>query len=114
MFNHIHEHDLTAGLAGLPEDKRELVRDLAWYYDNLGALVVHEIVDVAPIAGYLGGSVIVMWEQLSPLVDAERERRKDWADPARWQAYFENLYLLVRESRPSTFRSVQRTWRLPS
>ncbi|OEJ21928.1 hypothetical protein AR457_39010 [Streptomyces agglomeratus] len=36
--------DLSAGLAGLSEDEWSLVRDLAWFYDNLGALVMHEVV----------------------------------------------------------------------
>jgi hypothetical protein len=50
--------DLTQGLEALPEAMREPVRRLAWFYDNLGALVTHGVVDVAPVSGYLGPSVV--------------------------------------------------------
>jgi hypothetical protein len=87
--------DLSAGLEGLPESERDLVRELAWFYDNLGALVTHGVVDIEPVSGYLGGSVISVWERLEPLVQAERVKRarNDLPDPNRWQEYFENLYL---------------------
>ncbi|QQM38060.1 hypothetical protein [Streptomyces liliifuscus] len=55
----VHERlpgcDLSAGLDGVPEAERELVRELAWFYDNLGALVAHGVVDIEPVSGYLGG-----------------------------------------------------------
>ena len=41
--------DLSLGLDGLPEDKKALVRDLGWFYDNLGALVAHGVIDIAPV-----------------------------------------------------------------
>ncbi|MEV0174511.1 hypothetical protein AB0I00_25735 [Streptomyces sp. NPDC050803] len=116
----VHEElpscDLTLGLAGLPEDGQELVRELAWYYDNLGALVAHGVVDVEPVSGYLGGSVISVWEHMEPLVAVERARRaeSDLPDPNRWQAYFENLYHLVRETPAKQARARSRLWRLPS
>jgi hypothetical protein len=112
-FRHIQDFDLSRGLDGLPERELSLVREIAWYYDNLGALVAHGVVDVDPVAGYLGGSVIEMWERMAPLVEAERQRRSKSADPGRWQVYFENLYLLVREQGPETFRVRSARWRLP-
>ncbi|WP_043457645.1 DUF4760 domain-containing protein [Streptomyces fulvoviolaceus] len=99
----VHEQlpacNLAAGLEGLPESERDLVRELAWFYDNRGALVTHGVVDIEPVSGYLGGSVISVWERLEPLVQAERAKRarNDLPDPNRWQEYFENLYHLVRE-----------------
>ncbi|MEU1519946.1 hypothetical protein ABZ490_48885 [Streptomyces sp. NPDC005811] len=76
----VHEElpgcDLGLGLEGLPEEGRDLVRELAWYYDNLGALVAHGVVDIDPVSGYLGGSVISVWEHMEPLVRAERARRE--------------------------------------
>jgi hypothetical protein len=112
VFHELPGCDVSRGLAGLPEDERELVRDLAWFYDNLGALVAHEIVDVEPVAGYLGGSVIAVWERLAPLVSVERGRRGNSADPLRWQAYFENLYVLVQERPLGSFRSGSPRWKL--
>jgi hypothetical protein len=93
----IHElstDDLRAGLAGLPEDQRQQVRDLVWYYDNLGAFVVHRIVDAALVAGYMGGSIIDVWEKLLPLVEADRVNRATIGrtDHKHWLEYFEYLY----------------------
>jgi hypothetical protein len=114
-FVHVElpKHDVSAGLIGLPEDERILVRDLAWYYDNLGALVAHGVVDIAPVSGYLGGAVLKVWEDLHPLVEAERGKRVDrGADPQRWQIYFENLYHLVKAEPPQRARAKQKLWRL--
>ncbi|KUN81119.1 hypothetical protein AQJ66_24460 [Streptomyces bungoensis] len=62
---------------------------MAWYYDNLGALVTHGVVEVEPVFGYLGGSVISVWERIEPLVTVERARRmhSGLPDPDRWQQY---------------------------
>ena len=104
--------DLSEGLAGLPQEMRVPVRELMWFYDNLGALVAHGIVDLEPVAGYLGGSVLVCWTRLEPLVDAERDRRRRFPDPGRWQDYFENLNRLVDEYGPQRARGELDLWRL--
>ncbi|MFD4740707.1 hypothetical protein ACFWNQ_25575 [Streptomyces virginiae] len=114
----VHEElpacDLSLGLAGLPAEGQELVRELAWYYDNLGALVTHGVVEIEPVSGYLGGSVVTVWEKMEPLVAVERARRarNSLPDPNRWQEYFENLYHLVREVPPERARAESRSWRL--
>ncbi|MEU7484264.1 hypothetical protein [Streptomyces sp. NPDC042319] len=116
----VHEElpacDLSRGLAGLPEEGRDLVRELGWYYDNLGALVAHGVVQVEPVSGYLGGSVISVWEHVEPLVAVERARRAQSAlpDPNRWLEYFENLYHLVRELPAEQARARTQLWRLPA
>ncbi|WP_037624143.1 DUF4760 domain-containing protein [Streptomyces aureus] len=115
----VHEQlpgcDLSAGLDGVPGAHRELVRELAWFYDNLGALVAHGVVDIEPVSGYLGGSVISVWEGMRPMVEAERAKRAGNAmpDPNRWQEYFENLYHLVREIPADQARAKTELWRLP-
>ncbi|MFE1556708.1 hypothetical protein ACFW6V_17220 [Streptomyces sp. NPDC058734] len=116
VFRDLPHCDPSAGLAGLPQDKQELVRDLAWYYDNLGALVTHGVVDLGPVSGYLGGSVINMWEGIAPFIEAERAQREaaQMADIVRPQVYFENLYHLVRKNLPATARAAEPLWRLPS
>jgi len=104
--------DLAVGLEGLPPDMQVPVRDLMWFYDNLGALVAHGIVDLEPVAGYLGGSVLECWTRLAPLVRAERERRAKFHDPGRWQDYFENLNQLVLDYGPARARRELELWRL--
>ena len=103
---------LAGGLEALPHDRRQPVRDLMWFYDNLGALVSHGIVDLEPIAGYLGGSVRLCWDRLAPLIEAERSRREAFPDPSRWQEYFENLDRLVKDYGPWRARRHSEHWRI--
>ncbi|WP_432043412.1 DUF4760 domain-containing protein [Streptomyces cadmiisoli] len=104
--------DLSQGLSAVPEVHRRQVLDLCWFYDNLGALVAHGVVPIAPVSGYLGGSVIETWEIVRPMALAERERRRrrGFRDPERWQAYYENLYHLVLETRPDEARTNAPEW----
>ncbi|WP_404197242.1 DUF4760 domain-containing protein [Streptomyces tauricus] len=115
VFEQLPDWDLAAGMEGLPEVERNLIRELAWFYDNLGALVTHGVVDIEPVSGYLGGSVISVWERMEPLVRVERAKRAQNAlpDPNRWQEYFENLYHLVRKMPPPQARAQSHLWRLP-
>jgi hypothetical protein len=113
VYHDLGSHDLSRGLAALPEDKQATVRELAWFYDNLGALVVHNIVDIELVSGYLGTSVVMAWERLQPLVVVERQvRAQATTDPLRWQRYFENLATLVQEVDPEKARARSKHWRL--
>ncbi|MEV6107018.1 hypothetical protein AB0M28_20220 [Streptomyces sp. NPDC051940] len=116
VFRHLPTWNISAGMEGLPEAERNLIRDLAWFYDNLGALVAHGVVGIRPVSGYLGGSVISVWEQMEPLVRVERAKRSQMGlpDPDRWQEYFENLYHLVRQMPPPQARAKTDLWRLPT
>jgi hypothetical protein len=96
------------GFDGLPEE----VKRLAWYYDQLGALVAHDIIDVELVSGYIGGSMRMTWERLRPYIETERRRRASSPDPMRWQEYFENLAALIDESPPAKARSSSKNWRL--
>lgn len=108
----VHEH-LTdfpdaaeLGLDALPADMRAPVRDLAWFYDNLGVFVHHGVVDVELVSGYLGGSVLDLWPKYAAVVAGERKRRREagTVDPDRWQRYFELLYAAVSECTPERAR----------
>lgn len=111
--NELRGQDLSGGLASITDKcKQDLVLELAWYYDNLGALVAHDIVDIDPVSGYLGGSVVTCWEVLKPLVMAEREARSGYEDPGRWQIYFENLARLVAERPPDHARRKAPRWEI--
>lgn len=99
--------DLTIGLEGIPLEERRAILELMWFYDNLGVLVAHSIVDLDPVAGYLGGSLMEVWEALAPLIEVERRTRS-----YGWQEYFENLYRLVSERGPVTAREQLDLWRL--
>ncbi|MET4049074.1 hypothetical protein BJD99_10635 [Rhodococcus sp. 1163] len=107
-------YDYKSGLKGMPEEKMLLVRDLAWFYDNLGVLVAYRVVDIRPVAGYLGGSVLDAWPRLLPIVKAERRGRvkAGCSDPGIWQNYFEYLYERIHESRTLDAARIhpQRRW----
>jgi hypothetical protein len=55
-----------------------------------------------------------MWERMQPFVEAERSRRAGFADPARRQAYFENLYVVIKYTGPEAYRTKASVWRLPA
>jgi hypothetical protein len=98
------------GFASIPAEQRQLVRELAWFYDNLGALVAHDIVDLAPVSGYLGTSVVETWRVLEPFITVERTRRARDLDPSRYLEYFENLAFLIDANPPLDARTSQRNW----
>ncbi|WP_153182732.1 hypothetical protein [Streptomyces sp. E2N166] len=104
--------DLSEGLAAVPEEHRQQVLNLCWFYDNIGALVAHGVVPLAPVSGYLGGSVVETWKIVRPMALAEREKRRrlQFRDPERWQAYYENLYHLVATTPPHEARTKAPRW----
>jgi hypothetical protein len=99
------------GLQSLSRSKRRLVIDLLFFYDNLGNLVAHGVVDLPPVSAYLGGSLQTVWELVyGSIVEPERNRRAKSADANRWQAYFENLYVLTKQHTPAEFRRSAPQW----
>ena len=106
--------DLKGGLSSLPRHEREMVRELAWFYDNVGVLVAHKVVLADPIIGYLGGSVVAVWETLEPLIAEERRARSGLPDALPWQEYFEMLYKLAKGESPAMARERARGWKFGS
>ncbi|MET9894453.1 hypothetical protein ABZZ47_30405 [Streptomyces sp. NPDC006465] len=115
VVNELADRDLSEGLGAVPEEHRQLVLDLCWFYDNIGALVAHGVVPLAPVSGYLGGSVVETWKIVRPMALAEREKRRrlGFRDPERWQAYYENLYRLVLMAPPEEARTDAAEWYHP-
>jgi hypothetical protein len=95
----------VGGLESLPEPQRLLMLDQLFFYDNLGALALHNIVPIEMISGYLGGALISVWEKVLPLVQMERLRRGAGnLDRGPWLQYTEALYNLVVENQPTRAR----------
>jgi len=86
-----------------PKRNRSLFAKLLFFYDNLGAFLIHDIVDIRLVSGYLGGAVISCWERMYPLVQAEREKRRraEMRFPNRWQEYTEVLYDICKNNPPN-------------
>ncbi|RPF30342.1 hypothetical protein [Streptomyces sp. TLI_185] len=60
----------------LPEEPKEHVRQVAFFYDELGKLVVHGAVDRDLIIGSYGLSIHRAWIAVAPYVYRERELRQ--------------------------------------
>jgi len=81
-----------------PREDEEPVRELAWFHDDLGALVTHNVVGLKSVSAYPGGSVIsAAREHVQPLAAVERA---GGSAPRRFQVCFEKLCLPVEESPP--------------
>jgi hypothetical protein len=69
--------DADVPLRDLPESTRVDAFDLAHFLDNLGFLVESDFVKVELVQGFMGGSVVDLWEKLGPHIEAERRRREE-------------------------------------
>jgi hypothetical protein len=105
--------DVSKGFDGIPEEKgRKLAKKLAWFYDNVGALVTYGTIDIEPVSGYMGGAVLDCWYVLAPFIAVERAKRASASDPASYQQHFENLVALIEETQPHWARVSQPNWLL--
>ena len=66
------------------------------------------------MSGYLGGAALLVWDRTEPLIEAERQKRRDAGvpDPGRWQEYFELLVTEFRRHPPGQARRKARFGRL--
>ncbi|MFF0206209.1 hypothetical protein [Streptomyces sp. NPDC005017] len=61
------------GYRRLPEEPLRHVRRVSLFYDDVGKLVAHGVVDERLIVGSYGPNIINMWEVLAPYIYRERE-----------------------------------------
>jgi len=78
----------SLGWDGLPDDLKESAKNVSHFFDHLGVLVAHNLVNKEAIFGWLGGSIERNWILLAPYIDAERKIREN----DNYQKYFEILY----------------------
>ncbi|MGW4676808.1 DUF4760 domain-containing protein [Streptomyces sp. NPDC004324] len=76
----------------LPEEPKEHVRQVAFFYDELGKLVVHGAVDRDLIIGSYGLSIHRAWVAIAPYVYREREIRQRAVLP-----YLEHMAAVTRD-----------------
>ncbi|MGW7386913.1 DUF4760 domain-containing protein [Streptomyces sp. NPDC054794] len=60
----------------LPDGPKEHVRQVAFFYDELGKLVVHGVVDQDLVIGSYGRTIYQTWLAIAPYVYRERELRQ--------------------------------------
>jgi hypothetical protein len=70
------EHKPDLGISGLPDDAREAVYDIAYYYQAFAILIFTRIVDEDVILALFHWRIIRVWESIAPYVTREREVSK--------------------------------------
>lgn len=114
VFNELPNRSTPNGLKDLTLDERKFVRDLLFFYGNVGILVAHGVIDVDPVCAYLGGSVQTVWAKVEKqIIEPERSRRKQSPDITAWQAYFENLAILAARYTAEELENSAPHWVLP-
>lgn len=83
---------------------------MAHLLDNMGMLVAEGLVRPELIAGYMGTSVVVVWEKLRSSIEWERQYRRELGLSDAYQAYFEHLAVIMREVDPDEARKKLRRW----
>lgn len=94
------EHLPDGGYRGLPQDVREHASAIGLFYDDLGKLVAHRIVDKKLIIGAYGGTIVRSWDKLAPYVYAERHLHGN-----HFWIYFEHLAAITAKTTPESVYS---------
>ncbi|MET9760001.1 hypothetical protein ABZ016_13230 [Streptomyces sp. NPDC006372] len=89
------EHPQPVAYQQLPEESRRYIQRVGLFYNDLGKLVAHGLVDESLITGAYGGSLLRAWNVLAPYVYLERQEHQ--RQPMR---YFEDLAWRVSRRRP--------------
>ncbi|MFF0737747.1 hypothetical protein ACFYVK_39810 [Streptomyces chartreusis] len=80
------DHPADNGYRNLPEEVKVHIRRVGLFYDDVGKLVAHGIVDERLILGAYGNAICRTWQTLAFYVYAERERYNNLS-----MVYFEDL-----------------------
>ena len=74
------------GLSKLPEPIRSDAYRISHFYDTLGALVAHKLVDEELIFAFMGEAIDGAWSALRPYIQGEA-----WLRGTEYQVYFRDL-----------------------
>lgn len=80
------EHPPARGYRDLPARARRHAGTIGLFYDDLGKLVAHGVINQNLIIGSYGTNIVRLWDALAPYVYAEREARG-----LHFWIYFEDL-----------------------
>ncbi|MCX4564741.1 DUF4760 domain-containing protein [Streptomyces phaeochromogenes] len=80
------QHPADDGYRNLPEEVKVHIRRVGLFYDDIGKLVTHGVVDEQLILGAYGNAIPRTWDTLAPFVYAEREKYRNLT-----MVYFEDL-----------------------
>jgi hypothetical protein len=96
----IHEvypkYSPSLGYSGLPDPARAHMTSLSNFYESLGVLVAHRVIDESVAISAFGTQSDRAWRLLEPFILREGELR----GASRFQAYFEDFVWRVRKTPP--------------
>lgn len=97
---------VAIALTKLPEPALSHARPVAHFFDNLGVLVRHNVIDEAVVLSYLGRAVVFYWERLRPFIEAEGAARGDGRleEGDNYQAFFRYLAMRAGGGRAEALR----------
>lgn len=82
------------------------VMHVSHFYDNLGLLVAHKIVDERLITSFMGEATLMTWKKLEPFIRRERELvLKTNGVNDDYQTFFEDLAARVLANPPHEIRN---------
>jgi len=89
------EHESDCGHRGLPEPARIRVNTIGLFYDDLGKLVAHGMIDQSLVIGAYGTNIVRLWDALAPYVYTERREHG-----LHFWIYFEDLAARTAATHP--------------
>ncbi|TDB87899.1 hypothetical protein E1264_13115 [Actinomadura sp. KC216] len=89
------EHSPDNGHRGLPEQARTHANTIGLFFDDLGKLVAHGVIDQGLVIGSYGTNIVRLWDVLAPYVYTERREHG-----LHFWIYFEDLAARTAASRP--------------
>jgi len=93
--------DPTKGFMGLPKNAKKQVTSVSQFFETLGQLVAHNIIDEDLVIGYMGGSILNVWKVLEKYIYQERKIRKEMGIGEEYQEFFEDLVVRIKEKPPA-------------
>lgn len=87
---------LKYGISGLPKQAHTHAALIGLFYDDLGKLVAHRMIDQDLVVGGYGSMIVRLWDALAPFVYAERELHL-----TEFWVYFEDLATRAAATTPA-------------
>ncbi|HEU5157152.1 MAG TPA: hypothetical protein VFU43_09155 [Streptosporangiaceae bacterium] len=97
LKNLAEEHAPDCGWRGLPASARTQVSAIGLFFDDLGKLVAHGMIDERLVIGSYGTMIVRLWDALAPYVYAERQ-----AYGLHFWIYYEDLAARVAATHPES------------
>lgn len=93
----------TDGFRSLTELEKERILRVAFFYDDIGVMVARRIIELDLVSGYLGTSVLEIWNIVGQAVQSQSPERET-------VIHFENLVTLLNQETPEQARRKSALW----